>query len=122
MHGYKGVQGLHVPCSDPGHVCGRARCLCLPGPKGGAEGQQERSAAGLGSRQKTRACTEPWGWGSQLNGWRMKRRALGGDVRREGFFHTMAKGIIVLRRRADPDVGLRLLHDRIGRWRLVGGD
>ena len=35
---------------------------------------------------------------SQLNGWRMKRRALGGDVTREGFFHTMAKGIIVLRR------------------------
>ena len=52
--------------------------------------------------------------GSQLNGWRMGRRAPGRDVTREGFFHTVAKVIIVLRRRADPDVGLRLLQDGIG--------
>lgn len=32
----------------------------------------------------------------------------------EGFAHPVAKGIIVLRR-ADPDVGPRLLHDRIAR-------
>lgn len=50
--------------------------------------------------------------GSQLNGWRMGRRAPGGDVIREGFFHTVAKVIIVLRRRADPGVGL-------GGWRLA---
>lgn len=48
------------------------------------------------------------------------------DVRREGFFHTvrgkgeMAKGIIVLRTGADPDVELRLLQDRMGVGRWVG--
>lgn len=41
------------------------------------------------------------------------------DVGREAFFHTVsgkgevAKGIIVLRKGADPDVRLRLLHDRM---------
>lgn len=100
----------------PMDTCSGPACQA---PRGRVEGQPGGEAPG-GLVQGCRpVCI--WSWGSQLNGWRMGRRAASGEARREGFVHTVAKGIIVLRKGANPDVGLRLLLDRIaGAGRALG--
>lgn len=43
----------------------------------------------------------------------MGRRVVSGEARREGFVYIVVKGIIVLRKGVNLDVGLRFFFDRI---------